>query len=55
MNCEIKKCNQTAYVKVTFPDEDPYILCNEHFNAVEKGIGRYYQQDNGKIEVLTLN
>ena len=53
--CEKKGCNQAAYVRVTFPDEEPYILCNEHFNDSDERVGRFYQQDNGKIEVLTLN
>ena len=52
MNCEHKNCNQTAFVNVTFPDEAPYILCNEQFNAEDTNVGKIYQQGNPIIEVF---
>ena len=52
MNCEHKTCNQTAFVKLTFHDEEPYIMCNEHFNGEDPNVGKIFQQDNAIIEVF---
>ena len=53
MNCQHKNCNQTALVKVTFTDEEPYTLCRNHFEANDPQCGQYYQRDNPIIEMLT--